>query len=147
MRIPEYYKKPPWQRFFAGMAMGAIISWLIFLFIYAELQEQQLQIIDKQNSQIVDLEKKRRVLTEDIDILNEENKKKIKIQDIKVEILNSQKFGFDSLIRHKLESSVINDLNHLLTKDINTVSSNKVLLRKAIENRVYNHKFLKKKIL
>lgn len=137
MRIPEYYQLPSWQRFFAGVVIGAIISWFVFLFLYGTLQERQLQLIDNQNNQILDLERKRQVLTEDIDKLNEENKNILKIQDIKVEILNAKKFGFDSLIKLELENAVKNDLNHLLTRDIKSVSKNKVLLTKAVENKRY----------
>lgn len=137
MRIPQYYQKPTWQRFFAGMVVGAIISWVVFLYLYGTLHERQLQLINNQNNQILDLERKRQVLLEDINKLNEENKNRLKIQDIKVEILNTNKFGLDSLIKHKLESGVVNDLNHLLTRDIESVSSNKELLRKSIENKIY----------
>lgn len=137
MRISEYHRKPNWQRFFAGIAVGAIISWLVFLVLYGTLQERQLQLIEEQNNRILDLEKKRKVLTEDINRLNEDNKNRLKIVDIKIKILNVNKFGLDSLIKHNLEKSVINDLNHLLNRDINSVSNNKELLRKAIENKVY----------
>ena len=33
MRIPPYYRKPAWQRFFSGMAVGAFISWFLFLYM------------------------------------------------------------------------------------------------------------------
>ncbi|HAQ08205.1 MAG TPA: sporulation protein, partial [Bacillus bacterium] len=31
MRIPPYYRRPEWQRFFSGMAVGALLSWVLFL--------------------------------------------------------------------------------------------------------------------
>lgn len=42
MRIPEYYKYRGFQVLFAGMALGCIISWCVFLFMYGTLQEKQL---------------------------------------------------------------------------------------------------------
>ena len=39
MRIPPYYRKPTWQQFFAGMAIGGVISWFIFFYIFGVWQE------------------------------------------------------------------------------------------------------------
>ena len=50
MRIPPYYRKPTWQHFFAGMAIGGVISWFIFLYIFGVWQEDYSKQIKTQQS-------------------------------------------------------------------------------------------------
>lgn len=133
MRIPPLYEKPGWQRFFAGVAVGALISWLVFLFQFGVLQEKQVQLLTKQQSEINDLEDRNNTLIEDYEKLNEENKSKLKIQDFKVEFANQKKHDLGKLNLHILSDAVMKNLNHLIGKDIESVSKNKELLRQAIE--------------
>jgi len=137
MRIPPLYQQPGWQRFFAGVFIGALISWFVFLFQYGVLQEQQVQMITKQQGTIKNLEDYRDTLIENEAKLNEENKKKLIIQDFKIDIINYKKFKLAPLTRHSLTDSVTKELNHLITMDIESVSKNKELLKKAIENKWY----------
>ena len=137
MRIPPYYQKPGWQRFFAGVTIGALISWFVFLYMYGVLQEKQIHILKEQQAEIKKLTDHNNVLIEDYDKLNEENKSKIKIQDLKVEFIDPKKIDLAGLTKHELQTEVIKDLNHLIAKDIDTVSKNKELLRSTIENKVY----------
>lgn len=60
MRIPPYYRRPSWQRFFAGMAIGGAISWCIFIYIFGVWQEKHTALIDKQSEKIIDLENEKR---------------------------------------------------------------------------------------
>lgn len=137
MRIPSHYQNPGWQRFFAGAAMGAIVSWLVFLFLFGVLQEGQVKLIKEQQDKLNDLNHRYNILIEDHEKLNEQTKNKLKIQDFKVEIINYEKFMLDSLSKHNLIDAVVKDLNHLIAKDTKSVSENKELLQKAIENKVY----------
>lgn len=137
MRIPPYYQKPGWQRFFAGVTIGALISWFVFLYMYGVLQEKQIHILKEQQAEIKKLTDHNNVLIEDYDKLNEENKSKIKIQDLKVEFIDPKKIDLAGLTKHELQTEVIKDLNHLIAKDIDTVSKNKELIRSTIENKVY----------
>ncbi|MCA1032332.1 hypothetical protein LCL95_14960 [Bacillus timonensis] len=137
MRIPPYYQKPSWQRFFAGVSVGALISWFVFLFLFGKLQEEQVKSLSTQKKQIEQLTFEKNVLIEEYEKLNEENKTKLRIQEFKIEFMNYKKYNLGGLILHTLKDEVIKDLNHLITKDIETVSKNKELLRKAIENKVY----------
>jgi hypothetical protein len=137
MRIPPYYEKPSWQRFFAGAFCGALISWGIFLGMYGILQEKQLHTIKEQKILIRNLSDRINVLIDDVERLNEKNKEHLKIQDFKINIINYERYKLDSLTRHSLVDEVRKDLNHLIAKDIKSVAENKELLRKAIENKVY----------
>ena len=55
MRIPPYYRNPLWQRFFAGAVIGGIISWCLFFYMYLDLQEKQVLLIQTQQDTIKDL--------------------------------------------------------------------------------------------
>ncbi|KHF28836.1 Sporulation membrane protein YtrI [Anoxybacillus sp. BCO1] len=55
MRVPPYARDPGWQRFFAGAAIGAIISWIVFLQIFGILQEKQVRQLNVQREIIAQL--------------------------------------------------------------------------------------------
>lgn len=76
MRIPPYYRDKTWQRFFAGAAIGAVMSWFVFLYLFGTLQEKQVRHIAELQDKIVDLENDIRIWQEDYVKLNKANKKK-----------------------------------------------------------------------
>ncbi|WP_077619060.1 sporulation membrane protein YtrI [Bacillus sinesaloumensis] len=137
MRVPPYHEKPGWQRFFAGVVVGALISWFVFLFQFGVLQDKQIQKISEQTTEINDLKKSNDILIEDSKKLNEANKNKLKIQDFEIVFANRKKVNLSSLDLHILKSAVTEDLNSLIGKDIQSVSQNKELLFRTIENRPY----------
>lgn len=137
MRIPPLYKLRTWQMFFAGAAIGGVLSWIIFLYMYGVYHEQQTSQIAEQKLLIQLLERDKHLLLEDQKKLNEQNKRILTIQDIRVTITNHDNYDLDSLTVHALTTAVRDDLRDLLTKDIQSVAKNKALLKKAIENKVY----------
>lgn len=137
MRVPPYHQKPGWQRFFAGVVIGALISWFVFLFQFGVLQDKQIQKISEQELEIADLKKSKEILIEDAKKLNEENKSKLKIQDFEIVFANRKKVELSSLDLHHMKTAVLEDLNSLIGQDIQSLSKNKELLFRTIENRLY----------
>jgi cell division protein FtsB len=137
MRVPPYHQKPGWQRFFAGVVIGALISWFVFLFQFGVLQDKQIQKISEQELEISDLKKSKEILIEDAKKLNEENKSKLKIQDFEIVFANRKKVELSSLDLHHMKTAVLEDLNSLIGQDIQSLSKNKDLLFRTIENRLY----------
>ncbi|MBD8068960.1 sporulation membrane protein YtrI [Bacillus sp. PS06] len=137
MRIPPFYQRASWQRFFGGIVIGALISWFVFIFQYGVFQEKQVKIITKQQDRITNLEQNLETLMENNSKLNEENKSKLKIQDFKVQLVDAEKFNLAPLQIHKITDDVLKELNHLIAMDIESLTKNKELLRKAIENKPY----------
>lgn len=137
MRIPPLYKSRTWQTIFGGMAVGGIISWIIFLYIYGVFHEEQRALIWQQQNEITDLKRKNHILQEDQKAINEKTKKILTIQDVKIDIINHEQYDLDLLAVHSLSSDVKKDLQNLLTKSVQSVSENKELLLKAIENKTY----------
>ncbi|WP_163101244.1 sporulation membrane protein YtrI [Peribacillus alkalitolerans] len=136
MRIPPLYHQPLWQRFFAGFAIGGFISWFLFFYMYGGMQEKQIQMISNQEETIKDLEKKLGVLEEDYKALNKQNEEKLLVQDISVAIENYKLYQLDRLSVMEAQESIKDDLDFLITKDIESVYAGKVLLKKSIENKI-----------
>ncbi len=135
MRIPPLYRNPSWQRFLAGAAIGGIISWSIFLYIFGFWQDKHTKIIRKQQEYIRDLKKDIGIWQEEYKTANKRNIEKITVQTINVKITNWEKYGLDSFSAYQVEDSVKEDIRMMLAKDLETVFKSKDLIKKIIENK------------
>ncbi|MEH7114626.1 sporulation membrane protein YtrI [Neobacillus niacini] len=135
MRIPPYYRKPGWQRFFAGMAIGGAISWCIFIYIHGVWQEKHTALINEQSEKIVDLENEKKIWQEEYKEINKRTIEQLTIQKINVKITNSEKYKLDLLSVSEIEDSVKDDISLMLAKDIDTVYKSKELIKKIIQNK------------
>jgi hypothetical protein len=135
MRIPPYYRRPSWQRFFAGMAIGGAISWCIFLYIYGVWQEKQTELLRKQEQEIVDLKAEKQIWQEEYKQINKRNIEQLTVQKINIKITNWEKYSLDSLSVLETEDSVKDDISMMLAKDLETVYKSMDLLEKIIENK------------
>jgi hypothetical protein len=137
MRIPPYYEKPQWQRILAGMAIGGIISWCIFLYIFGEWQEDYSKRIKIQAETIRDLTEEKKIWQEDVEKLNKKNEELLRIQKIEVKITNSEKYKLDPFSIYEMEEAVKKDIETLLGKDIETAFKSRDLIKKTIENETH----------
>jgi len=135
MRIPPYYRKPTWQQFFAGMVIGGIISWMIFLFIFGEWQEKYSKEIQTQKDQITDLINEKTIWQEEFKKLNKENMQKLTVQTIYIKIINKDKYHLDQLSVFEIEEEIKADIRMMMAKDIDTVYNSRELIKKIIENK------------
>ncbi|MBP2241389.1 hypothetical protein J2Z40_001952 [Cytobacillus eiseniae] len=136
MRIPPYYRQPVWQRFIAGLAIGGMISWFVFLYIFGEWQERYSKQIAKQEEDIADLQKDIVIWQEEFKELNKKNRELLTIQDIKIKISNSEKYKLDSFSVFEIEDEIKEDIGNMKAKDIDTVYKSKELIKKIIRNKV-----------
>ncbi|WP_066369069.1 sporulation membrane protein YtrI [Neobacillus fumarioli] len=135
MRIPPYYRRPSWQRFFAGMAIGGAISWCMFLYINCVWQEKNAKLIRKQQQEIMDYKDDIKIWQEEYKAANKRNLEKITVQNINIKIANWEKYKLDEFSVFQTEDSVRDDIKMMLAKDIETVAKNKDLIKKIIENK------------
>ncbi|MEO2074724.1 MAG: sporulation membrane protein YtrI [Bacillus sp. (in: firmicutes)] len=135
MRIPPYYRRPSWQRFFAGAAVGGAISWCIFLYIYGVWQEENTELLRKQQQKIIDLNEEKKIWQEEYKEMNKRNIEQLTVQKINVKIMNWEKYKLDLLSVSETEDSVKDDISMMLAKDLDTVYKSKDLLKKIIENK------------
>ncbi len=135
MRIPPLYEKRPWQLFFFGAVIGGIISWLILLILYGELQERQASTIQMQKEQIQSLEKEKSIWQEEFQKLNEEGNKILTVQSIEVKIKNADKYKIDALSKYETEEAIKEDIRPVLARDLEFVFNTRELIKKTIENK------------
>jgi len=137
MRIPPLYRKPAWQRFFAGAAVGGCISWMIFLYMFGVMQERNGILLEKQAKDIKHLQDDIKIWQEDYRELNKENEEMLTIQEIKVRLVGHEKYQIqDRQSVFDVEEAIQEDLKSLLAKDLSTVYKNKDIIKKTIENKV-----------
>jgi hypothetical protein len=136
MRIPPYYRKPSWQQFFAGMAIGGGISWCIFLYIFGVWQEEQSTQIHEQKELIAKLNNDKNIWQEEFQALNKKSIEQMTVQEIKIKIINGDKYKLDLLSVFQTEQGVKEDISMMVAKDLETVYKSRELLRRAIENKV-----------
>ncbi|MGG3887849.1 sporulation membrane protein YtrI [Metabacillus fastidiosus] len=138
MRIPPHYEKPSWQRFFAGMVIGALLSWSVFLFIYGVNQDKQSLRIKEQQNDIAELKRDKQIYQEDYKKLNKENQQKITVQAIEIKLTNGERFHLKQFMNESIELSVKKDLSNLIAKDLESVSLSVPLIERTIENKLFH---------
>ena len=136
MRIPPYHRLPTWQRFFAGAALGGLLSWVIFFYMYGVQQETQIRIIHEQREEMKDLTGKIAIWEQDYKKLNQQNEEILTIQEVEVKITNGEFYSLDQLSIADAEDVIEDDLSSLLAKDVVSVYNGKMLLKKSIENKI-----------
>lgn len=136
MRVPPYYRKPTWQQFFAGMVIGGAISWCIFLYIFGVWQEEYSIKIHKQEETIKTLIKDKQIWQEEFQALNKKSIEQMTVQEIKIKIINADKYKLDAYSIFQTEQKVKEDINMMVAKDLETVFKSRELLKRTIENEV-----------
>ncbi|WAA10162.1 sporulation membrane protein YtrI [Fervidibacillus albus] len=135
MRVPTIHRYKNGQRFFFGTVIGALVSWLIFLYMFGHMQEEQAKTIRKQREQIMELEKEKNIWQEDFKKLNEKNKQLLTVQEVIVKIENAEKYRIDPLSVFEVEESVKEDISMVLAKDLHLVYESRDLLKRVIINK------------
>ncbi|OEH91849.1 sporulation membrane protein YtrI [Bacillus solimangrovi] len=138
MRVPPYYRDPKWQRFFAGTFIGMVVSWGVFLFIFGQMQDEQILTLSEQRNKITQLNQEIQMWKEDVEHLNNENKKKLIVEDIVIELTNAKELKLDLLTVQLLKDAIQGELQPLLKQNIATIVENKNFLFKTIENKIYD---------
>ncbi|WP_062047772.1 sporulation membrane protein YtrI [Bacillus sp. JCM 19034] len=137
MRIPPLYKRTTFQRFLAGLFIGVLCGWFFFLFQYGQLYNQLMIQLSEQRSTITSLEARIAELNSEQTKLNEENKRKLTIQTIEIELNNARRLRLNQLTQLELRTQIMEELQHLEREDIESVANMKDLLIQALENKVF----------
>ena len=136
MRPSSILSQKEWQRFFAGVAIGAIISWVIYVYLHGIMQETQIKEIIEQQQTIQKLEDEIAIWEKESESINEETEKKLTIQEIQIVIENYRDYDLDLLSVLKAQEEIRKDLSSLITKDLETVYKGRFLIKKTVENKI-----------
>lgn len=139
MHIPPYYKRESWQRFFAGVFIGGIVAFTIFIYMYGQFYERWVEENLNLRSQLSKLEDNYKVLEDSKKELDQKSKKDITVDTITIKIDNEKelKLENDSLMVHQLEEQIRKEINHVIGKGVNSLIDNYQLLESTIENKTF----------
>ncbi|KGX93370.1 hypothetical protein N781_09955 [Pontibacillus halophilus JSM 076056 = DSM 19796] len=137
MHIPPYYKRPSWQRFFAGVFIGGIVAFGLFLYMYGSLAEKWVEENLALEAKVKDLEFELEVLNKDKEEMNKEQKELVTIQEIEVNFTNDKELKLDRLISHQLKEMIKNEIRHVIGQSIQSISDSRTLLISAIQHKKY----------
>lgn len=138
MHIPPYHRNRNWQRFFIGAFFGGIIAYCILLFMYGSMYEDLYEENLTLRTELEELKNQNDALLQAKEDSEEEERAKLKISKIDINISNAEDLLLDRLIVHELESMIKQDLNHVIGQDVQVLSESSNLLISAIENKSYS---------
>ncbi|WP_164668385.1 sporulation membrane protein YtrI [Virgibacillus doumboii] len=137
MHIPPYHKKSTWQRFFIGAFLGAVIAYLIFIYMHGNMYEHLLEENKDLKSKVTELENQNEALSEDKKDLDEKSKEPFTIESIEVTITNNEELRLDRLIIHDLEELIKKEINDIIGKEVSIIAKSDELLKSTIENKEF----------
>lgn len=135
MRIPSERQVRKWNHFLTGMIFGAIIAYILFIFMNGQLYEQLLSESYELQAELSELEKQYELLEQDKEDLDERAKQAITVEKMTIEILNEEDLRLDRLASHQMVEQIKENAEHLLGKDINVAEQSSELLITTIENK------------
>ncbi|MFB5663590.1 sporulation membrane protein YtrI [Alteribacillus sp. HJP-4] len=137
MRIPPYYRKPGWQRFFAGVAIGTLAGWAFFIFQFGAIHEELVVDLNKQRLLIAEQHEQIDLLREAEQAKNQENERKLTIQDVSITFTNEKSSKLNELALYELKQEAESEMHLLKNKNIESAVEGKELIKRTIENKTY----------
>jgi len=133
IHFPPYHKYPSWQRFFAGVLLGAILAYPVLLYMYGSMYEELLIENSEMQSQVTELKNQNEALLQD----KEEMEAPLTVETIEITITNGQELKMDRLITHQLEQLIQTEIDHLVGEEVNNLVKSDQLIISAIENKKF----------
>lgn len=134
MHVTPYHKNRKGQIFLLGMFVGAIIAYIVLIFMYGKMYESIMTENIKLSSEIKELERRNEALLQDKVHLEERS---FIIQSIEIHFSNAEELRMDRLIIHQLEDLIKNEISQVIGKEIDSVADNDELLITVIENKTF----------
>ncbi|GAK09687.1 sporulation membrane protein YtrI [Geomicrobium sp. JCM 19038] len=137
MRIPPYYKRPGWQRFLAGLFIGVVIGWGLFIFQYGQVYERTIIELRKNELTINQLESQIDLLLareqeqEDLD----EDQKRVEVETIEIHFTNERESRLSELALYDLRQQAVDELEPLLHQNLESVAEQQELVIRTLENK------------
>ncbi|WP_026676575.1 sporulation membrane protein YtrI [Fictibacillus gelatini] len=138
MRIPSYFfTRKGYQRFFAGVLLGFLIGWVFFLIQFGNLQEYYIREIKMYQDRIQDLNGKIKHWIGEYEKSNKEQEKKLKLQEIQVQITNKNDLHLPGITMYEISQEVQDELENLLGQNIESLAAMKDLVIRTLQNKEF----------
>lgn len=137
MHIPPMYKRPAWQRFLIGTVVGAFLAYLVLLFIYGTIYEQVVQENSELRASNKELTNFNNALLEDQEEAEEKESTPYTIERIDIVIENEDELRLDRLATHQLEELIMDEIDLIIGKNVQSTAENNELLIATIENKTF----------
>lgn len=137
MHIPPLHKRPGWQRFLIGTVVGAFVAYIILLFMYGTIYEQIVQENSELRASNKELTKYNSALLEDQEESEEIESKPYTIERIQLVIENEQELRLDRLATHQLEELILDEIDLIIGKSVQSTAESNELLIATIENKSF----------
>jgi len=149
MQIPPFYKYKSYQIFILGALSGAIIAYIVLLYMHGKMYENVLVEQVELKMEIKEIRKQNEILIDDKEEMEAQSEATVK--GIQINFENAKELKFDRLSTLQLENMVKNELANVIGKTIQSVSESDDLLVTVIENKTftiddYSYQFEVKKI-
>ena len=149
MHFPPFYKYKSYQIFILGALSGAIIAYIILLYMHGKMYENVLVEQVELKMEIKEIKKQNEILIDDKEEMEAQSTATVK--GIQINFENAKELKFDRLSTLQLENMVKNELANVIGKTIQSVSESDDLLVTVIENKTftiddYSYQFEVKKI-
>lgn len=133
IHLPPYHKNPSWQRFFAGVLLGAILAYPVLLYMYGAMYEDLLVENTELTAEVEELKKQNDALLKD----QEQMEAPLTVETLDISIENGEELKMDRLITHQLEQLIEEEIDYLIGEELNYVARSDHLLISAIENKPF----------
>ncbi|HLQ72421.1 MAG TPA: sporulation membrane protein YtrI [Bacillota bacterium] len=135
MRVPSYHKQTTWQRFFVGCFIGAIFSYVIFIYMYGSMYETLIEEKLHLESEVGELKDQNEALLQDKKDLDKEKSEKTTVDEIDITIENKDELEIDRLLIHELEGKIRETLKHIIGQEVSIVGASMHLLVSTLEKQ------------
>ncbi|GAK02926.1 hypothetical protein JCM19037_1196 [Geomicrobium sp. JCM 19037] len=144
MRIPPFHKRPNWQRFLAGVLIGILVGWSVFVFQFGNIHERTVVELRKNELKVAQLEDQIELLLAREEEQNEDEET-LTIEGIEITFENERESRLSELTLFDLRQQAIDELEPLLHQELSNVASNQELVIRTIENKrfsVNDHEYM-----
>lgn len=137
MHFSPYYKLKNWQRLFGGIFIGAILSYLVFIYMNGQLIEKRIEENLRLRTEKQELQISHRMLEENMSELNEMYEQKLLIHSVKIVITNAEVYKLDRFSLHELNDQVYDQVNTIIGREVKSFTNHYPLLIRSVENKAY----------
>lgn len=138
MHVPPYHKQKSWQRFLVGGFIGAIIAYIIFVYMHGTMYEKLYEENVHLKSEITELKNQNEALLQDKKDLDEKQNEETTVEDIELHIANKDELEMDRLLVHQLEEEIQETLEDVIGQEVRLVGASNRLLISTLEKQTYS---------